>query len=553
MRSMPGEGNDKYVSIYHYIKRKTIRMSEDSYLLEPKEKKKRTPYEWFMLLLKVTFFICAFTLVIITVLANMGGNGETWHEGVRSFISEFAGGRTAKLEKLNDMSFFPTVRLDIEGVEIYAKPDDVVPLIKLEEFRLGMPFLDVATRSPRLREFYVEGLSTIKGVFMPNEFHLDKLFIDHDQVSPQATFRANGKIGLQSWSFEAGMDVQKSLFGNNTYVMAQKAPFVFDFADVHFAGLYDHVSANHLKIENFELRTGEKIISGDVVVSTTSDKLIKVQGTLNIQNGQSIITPNLLIDSSHKGGAPTQISGEITSEKLVIDDVIGEESIFGILARVRELLGYEGVVHRADGTPVFLGTDDLNLHVFLQNVEAGNVSYDALSFDVLQEAGRLRISKVVGKDERELMPPVMLMQDPSSKRLVSVMQDGRLEVGLVSPWLKHLPLSFLAKQTTNVSCGIGVFLEDKDQGVLNIESLVVETSDGIITTRERALSEGETPLDLHYMFSADVSLEAVSLPKEHYDFVRASLQEAGKGSPCTPYISLQEPKQEELKQEVSEE
>lgn len=484
-------------------------MSEDSHLLEPKEKKKRTPYEWFMLLLRICFFICAFALVVITVLANMGGSGEKWHEGVRGFISEFAGGRPANLRTLNSINFFPNVSIDIEGVEILAKPDDVVPLIKVEELRIGMPFLDVATRSPRIREFYVAGLSTIKGVFMPAEFVLNKIYIDHDQVSPQATLRADGKIGLQSWSMEAGLDVEKSIFGKNTYVLASKSSFAVDFADVHLSGTYNHVSSRHLKIEGFELRAGEKVVSGDIVISTVSKKLMKLQGTLNIQNGRTVISPDIIIDSSNKDGAPTHVSGEITSDKLVLDDVIGKQSVFGIFARIRELMGYTGELSRLDGAPSYFGKHDLNVHVFLQNVEADNAAYEALSFDLLKEVGRMRISEVIGKDERQLMPPLILLQKADNKFLTFIMQEGTLDNGLLRPWLDNLP--------DEVSCAVGELQENESSWKL-------------------ALSD-----------------KNIELPKEQYDFVQASLHKAGKGSPCSPYISLQEPNQEEPKQEAPEE
>ncbi|MCK5384049.1 MAG: hypothetical protein KAJ29_00640 [Alphaproteobacteria bacterium] len=521
-------------------------MSEDSYLLEPKEKKTRTPYEWFMLLLRILFFVTALTLVVITVLANMGGNGEVWHDGVRHFISEISAGRPVKLGKLNHMGFFPTVLVDIEDVGIYAKEEDEVPLISVDQFRLGMPFWNVATRSPRITDFYVEEFSAIKGVFMPNEFSLEKMFIDHDQESTQATLRVNGKIGLQSWSVEAGLEVQKTITGTNTYILAPKTPFAIDFADIHIKGVYDHVSSKHMKVENFELRTGEKVVKGDIFISSLGDKLIKLKGTLDIQNGRTIISPDLVMDMSHKDGAPTQVTGEIKSEKLVIDDILGKESIFSILTRLRELMGYEGVIHRMDGTPAFLGTHDINLHIFLSNVEAGDAFYEALSFDVLQEAGRLRVSTVIGKDDRKLMPAMMLLQkEPKSEYIISIIQDGTLDIDLLRPWLNNLPSELSGKQSIQVRCGIGEFFDN--EGSLDedtIEAFALDTEDGIFTIKESTVTKDQSLFDLHFERSTKVTLRNIDLPKEHYDFVKASLRKSGKGAPCESYISLKKPQQE---------
>ncbi len=519
-------------------------MNEESYLLNPKDKKQKTPYEWFMTFLKICFFLLAFMLVIITVLANMGGNGEIWHEGVRGFISEFSGRRPVKLGKLNHMGFFPSVSLDVEDVDILSSPDDIVPLVKVKKLRIGMPFLDVATRSPRVSEFYVDGLSAIKGVFMPKEFYIDKIFIDHDQVGKQATLRANGKIGLQPWNFEAGLEVQKSFTGKYNYVLAPITPFAFNFADVQAKGTYNHISSKHLKIEEFELRSGDKSIGANLTISSVGDDMFKVKGALDIQNMNTVISPDIIIEKAQAGNLRTKLSGDITSEKIVLEDLVGEESVFAIFTRIRELMGYSREASGTNGFWGFLDNRDLSVHVYLENVLAGDASYEALDFDVMKEDGLLRIGKITGKDDRELMPAFMLLKETASNVTNIIVQDGNLDIAFVRPWFANLPHEFSGKQSAQIRCGIGSLATNE------YKKFAMDTKDGIIRVRETSANDNHSPFDTSFYLSDDGGLDKIKLSKDQYDFVQASLQRSGSGSSCVPYISLKEPKsKEEPKQE----
>ena len=150
--------------------------------------------------------------------------------------------------------------------------------------------------------------------------------------------------------------------------------------------------------------------------------------------------------------------------------------------------------------------------------EAGRSAYESLSFDILREPGRLRISTVTGKDDQELMPTLVLLQkEREDNNLSFIMQDGALDVGLLRPWLKNLPAELSGKQPILVSCGIGALYDD----------------------------EGTWAIDKTSAFSLadNQKLGTIDFPKDQYDFVKASLQKSGKGSPCEEYILLKEPEE----------
>ena len=273
--------------------------------------------------------------------------------------------------------------------------------------------------------------------------------------------------------------------------------------------------------------------------------MVKLKGTLSLQNGQSILEPDLIIDISHKNGAPINISGELKAEKLVLADVLGPQSVFSILTRMRKLVGYDGVVHRMDGFSAFLGPHDLDLHVFLRNVDAGNTSYDFLEFDLLQKAGRLRFSAITSKDGRQLMPVIMMLKDSGNRNIISIMQDGVIDIPFVQPWFKHLPTILSGKQSIHSSCGITVLSENEEAGGYNIEALALDTKEGMITVAQRSLAKDQTPFDWNLVMSEEVSLQKTDLPESLYNFVKGSLDAVGENVPCAPYILLRQPSESE--------
>ena len=77
--------------------------------------------KWLGRLAKLGFFLAAFIGVIATVLFNMGGSGNTLKTAIEDYISASTG-YSARIQSFNEMTFFPSITLDIGNV-ILKKPD----------------------------------------------------------------------------------------------------------------------------------------------------------------------------------------------------------------------------------------------------------------------------------------------------------------------------------------------------------------------------------------------------------------------------------------------
>ena len=140
--------------------------TQDTYLFNDKKKKEKSG-NGFARFCKFLFFVIAFFLVILTILANMGGSNDMLRESVESFVSDTFGKRPASIGVLHKMTFFPSVGVHARNVKVLSKPeeDGGYPVVSIGNVEVFMGFWSVATSQPKFKEMVIEDVSVIKGMF----------------------------------------------------------------------------------------------------------------------------------------------------------------------------------------------------------------------------------------------------------------------------------------------------------------------------------------------------------------------------------------------------
>ena len=515
-------------------------MTDDSYLLDGKDKTPKSGSKWLGRLTKFIFFLVAFGLIILTILYNMGGSNDMLKEGVVNTISGVFNGRHVKLKRLNHMGFFPSVALDVEGVNIYQKEGDRVPVVEVRKFEAYMPFWNVATRSPQLSSLYIEGVRAIRGFFFPEELYITKVYIDHDRDEDSAKLKGSGTIGAQPWSFEIGLKVN-GISGKYTFELAENSDVVFDIGDVHFDAQVRKEGANYLKISEINLVHEDKKVQGELVLSGLPGNLLKVKGELLANGGSTVLMPELVF--SMVGRQFADFSGDITATKFVMSDLFGETSVFAILDRFNELLGYKQKPQQKNDQLAVFGGNNFDVKIVLENAQMNDIKKDKIAFKVSQSAGNLRIGDVTADDE-VIMPPVMLLYDYTSHKVISVFQDGHFDSSIMTLWLKNIPKAVLDKGYLDIDCGLGEF-HYTDQG-LDVDSFAINTMAGNhIGIKEKSLDDETSISDLHFVQSkGTVELPKYQLPGDLYNLVQKSFQQSKDGSRCDVYFSKEPEKKD---------
>ncbi len=515
-------------------------MSDDSYLLDGNDRKKQTGSRWFGRLLKFIFIIIAFFMVIITVLANMGGSNDMLREGVGKTIQQAFGGRPVTMKKLVYMGFFPTAAIDIEDVLIFDKPEDSFPIMRLKKFQAYMPFWNVATSTPRLTKLYLEGFESIRGVFFPSAFLIERIYIDHDVDEEVAKLRGRGKIGVHSWDFSIGLEISGSK-GKYQYMLLDDADLVLDVADVHFEGIFSRRGAKYYKFKDFNLEYDNKMIGGDLVISSLGDKLLKVKTTLKTISDKTNLQADLAV--KFIGHRKVDLSGKVNSDSLYINDFIGDDTVFSILSRLREIAGYSNKTSDEEQKTILeriFGPNIIDLDFNLNNVDIRGHIKENLEFNLTKTSDRIKFGPVFEK-KNMFMPTIMLLRNEDENKMISFVQNGRFDTAFAKLWFNNLPDNILGNGSVDVKCGIAEFSEVDDG--LKINSFAINADPYNIGVKEKTLDSQASLFDLHFTGNNEVTnLKTIELSTDIYNFVQGSFQSSKEGSPCSDYISVIENK-----------
>lgn len=510
-------------------------MTDESYLLDKKEK------NWLSRLLKVIFFICAFILIGITVLSNMGGSSDDLKSAVERFASDLFDGRPVVVNKLVHMSFFPRIGFDVEGINILSTSEGGHIIAHADKVQAFMTFWNVATQTPKFTNLYIENFTAIKGAMGAKEFHIEKVFIDHDVETATAKLRGNGRIGIHPWSFVIEMDVLGSN-GRYNYMLRQRFPLIMDIADIHFESIFINHESDYYKLEDFELSSGGKMIRGNLILSALGEKLLKLKGRIEMSDGRSIISPDVIFDYAQ---SPVKVSGDIISDGLLYKDVMGENSVFSILMRLRETTGYGDM---SKGKASFIGQYNLDVDFDLKNVTIEGTLFKNLKFPVTQTDVGIKFGPV--KSDVEIMPPLLFVVQKKTGHIISVLQEGTFDLPFFKNWLEHVPKKL--DDHLDIECGFASFAHDGDD--LTIEDFAINVAQGSIHVRNSKIESNQNVGDLKFYVSAKkADFKVIELETEAYDFVQASLQSSTEISSCASYITQIADNDEMIVEESDEE
>ncbi|PCI52929.1 MAG: hypothetical protein COB36_13800 [Alphaproteobacteria bacterium] len=507
-------------------------MTEESYLLDKKEK------SWLSRLLKVIFVLCAFILIGMTVLSNMGGSNDDLKNSVERFVGDLFGGKKVVVGNLVYMSFFPRLGFDAESVNVLSRREDGHVIAHIGKVQAFMTFWNVVTQMPKITNFYIEDLTIIKGVMGAKELYIEKIFIDHDVETETAKIRGNGTIGVHPWSFVADIDIFGKK-GSFNYMFQRSVPVVFDIANIHFEGVLLKHEDNYYKLENFKLSSGDKMLQGNIILSALGKKLLKLKGNIEISGGHSRISPDVIFDYAQ---SPVKISGKILSDNFVYSDVVGTDAGLSILTRLRDIVGYGAML----GTKAsFIGQYNLDVNFDLKNVKIADTLINNLKFPVIQNNIGIKLGPI--NSDLDVMPSLMFVVQKDTGNIHAILQDGALDTVFLKEWLKNIPAKLGDRVETE--CGFATFVHDG--GDLAIQGFAINMAQGSIRVRNSKLSSDQNINDLDfYVASKKAEFEVIELDKDAYDFVQSSLQSAAKASPCSSYIS-QIPEKDEVNVEVN--
>lgn len=513
-------------------------------------------------LARVVFFGCAFFAVLFTVLYNMGGSNGTLKQGLEQFASRAFGGRPAYVERLNRMTFFPSIGFDAEGINVFSYPEASEYAVRIQKMRMAMSFFDVAFHAPRVKTFYLEGLNAKEGVIGRRSLEIEKVFIDHDASTKTAHLRANGKLDVHDWSVTLALNI----FGGEgkfSYALAGRMPFSLRIADVMFDGVYVDHKGDYASLEDLVIKVGDKSYAGTATFQTVGHATLKTRGEFSLGDKGKTVSYDLLLDLAAQ---PVKITGEVSAHKFLPADMYGSQSVFASLNRVNDVLSRK--VTDAEDFFAFLQPYDVDMNVRVADAQVAQGGVSDLEFSILQKQGMGRISGLKGRaGGQDFSAPVLHIveeKDPNALRSVIfvLFQKGAFSPEMVKLWDAKLydALFNNGNKAINIQCAAGSFVREGEQ--IKTENTYVDAGEGNVLgiTGSYDLKTSRADLSIKASgdsFSGSIRMQGeagglalsssvkqtVSKPApmvlqgKNYDALSAVLLSNHKDDPCLPFIA----------------
>jgi hypothetical protein len=290
----------------------------------PKEKRR-----WTGLLAKITFCVLALGLVMLTVLANMGGNTEEHKLSIEQFIGE-ASGYEARVKKLNRMTYFPSITVDFEDLELFEKGKPERAAVHVDRALMSISFWDVMLQNGHFKQLNVQGFQTRPGVFINKKIVLKYFAAVDAQDGPR--LEGQGTIGDVPLNVGMGL-ISYGNAKNKKYTFDAERDVNIHLGDVKLDAHVSNATNPAITLRDFKIAQGGKdIVTGEITLSNRRTSEVIMGGALHV--GQTVLKPDLVFD--RKEG---KVSGVIAAENFNEKDFAEGSGFDGLVDILVQYLG----------------------------------------------------------------------------------------------------------------------------------------------------------------------------------------------------------------------
>ncbi|MDH5723598.1 MAG: hypothetical protein OEY94_09795 [Alphaproteobacteria bacterium] len=466
---------------------------------------------WFSFLGKLIFFILAFFLVIFTIMANMGGSSDMLREGIESFASRSFGNRPAKIEKLHNMSFFPSFSISFEGLKILPYPESTNEIISIGKMHTKMSFFDMMMSSAKFKSFLIEDFRVKKGMFFQRDSVADKIYIDHDVSKNISFLKGEGLFGPYNWNAALGVNVSGS-GGVYKYRLDGDTAIELHVADLSLAG---EVKSQHNKfalVDNVVVSSRDLALKGQLVMSAVAQGIMNIRGDLKPEGSTALINFDINIDLLRN---PKQVSGSIKLSGFQDRDLSGQKSIFALIERFVEIFVHEDVLEnfaqksKAEYLMNQLSSYDYDLSIELEKAAYEDIGGEGNFFIHLKkQQGHYYLSGIHGDmgGAQIKVPDMFIVSKGSGEGYTMLVTEDQNTVDLVSLIQNGISSDIITVPKDNGACAAYEF-------VRNGEGAWMAGSKNVAADNPVVFSE------------------------ENYKFVSSVLLGRGANDPCMAFIT----------------
>lgn len=378
----------------------------------------------FRRLVKTGLYLAGFLFVIFTVMANIGGNGDVFREGIENYLS----GSTpynAKIERLHAFYLFPEIVLDVENVELNDRGTEKT-VITVGRARLAIGFFDVMFSRQRYRILELERAQAVPGSILDRPVAIARAGFIEDGEG-RAFLAAVGTAGNQPFEIQAGFRPEGRQ-GRRLYSPAEEMEIRIALGDLaRFRTVVKDDPDGDLALDNTVLRAGDReALKGDFKLERLGGGRFSLQGRAVIFPHGTVLNADLALNM---GALPVLVKGAVQAAPFNVADFAPEAPL--------ALATGEWV--QAFGLP----ETALDLDLSLENFTAAGIDWGTVRTKLALENAEVKIGPLGGKImDGELSGTALLKTAPGPATALDAQIDIRnLDYALLQQQLdKDMPV-----------------------------------------------------------------------------------------------------------------
>ncbi len=335
--------------------------------------------------IKLSLILSVIVFIALTVLSRVGGDGDEFKLAVQDFLTDNTP-YVAHIQKLNYMRIFPSISIDVEGVELReGKDGGGETAIRIETAKISMRFFDVMFRPGHFKNIEIKDIIARPGALIEQSVKLDSIAID--DTGDQAAINVVGKIGEQPLNAKMGL-VIKGKPDSRIYDIDRKKPLDITIGALRLEAVLKNLIGGGFKLENMTLSIGEeKALRGNFDIDHKGVEQISIKGQARLEPGKTKIDPDLNFDFN---GEQRVISGEIQSAELDLSDFAAKAPVIRAFNEIDAILGTQKGAVDLSGLSV-------DLDFTAENIKSGSLNLGDVKTPVSVKDSQLHIGPVEGK------------------------------------------------------------------------------------------------------------------------------------------------------------
>lgn len=301
--------------------------------------------------IKIMLALCFLALISLASLHRAGGNSENLKQMVETYFSDSSGYK-ANVNKLNAVSFYPLVGLDLEDVAFETPGQTTVA--RIGKLNFSTSFWSAAS-GESIHTLDLQHIDIDTGIAAPGKILVERFFIDtKTRDIPQLSF--NGFYGGKPVIMTADMRTIKGKLGGTYFNFENSAPFDLTAGDIHLTGnILSSFTGRSLEISKMSVGGKDRVAQATIALNGLGKNLLLSGKVKNNDTGFEYAT-----DYSRKGDRRI-LTGNITGEKIDLNDVTGADGLF---SDYKVFYNFWRAGQKADAENVLVKTDlGLDLHI----------------------------------------------------------------------------------------------------------------------------------------------------------------------------------------------